>query len=217
MATFLELKNSLIARVRKAANDDVIAAIPSEINRVIDFYSKKRFWFNTAYTSATVSSAATTITLPSNYLVEVEPSGFVLEDTNYSRVLVKVDPAIFDLDKQGIVSGRPNKYCLKADNLVYISPVPNKTYTIKISYLKTYAALVNDADNNDFTNNAEYLIKIKALSNLYNEFRIDNDLAVLFNQNADLEFKNLMEFTNKKIGTSYIVSPEDYNNRTIYY
>lgn len=163
MATFLELQDRIADDLNRT---DLTEQIKKAINRAIQRYQKKKFWFQE--TTASFSLVA-------GQEVYVFGVGSVPSDIQDITSLTLERTANDDYpiyrttfqeirrlnDTQGTSTGTPNLWTLYNESF-YFSPVPNDTDTINLYYYQNYADLVNDADTNDFTNNAQDLIEARA-------------------------------------------------------
>src|SRR5574343_424814 len=205
MATFAELKTEISDLLLDPSNTAISAAtVATAINNAISYWKFRRFWFNTANDTATLTIDSDVIPLPSDFLVEMpDNDGFVIDYSNSRFALVKVAPREFDdiYDSNG--KGMPSIYSLKGSTYSCYS-IPNQAFTIRRYYLKTYANLSADGDTNDFTNNASDLIKYWALSKLHYARRQDDKMGQYYTDRAMDEYNNLQIRSSKANATGYL-------------
>lgn len=158
-------------------NDSLSSQIDLSINRAIKYYQQYRFTFNTASTTlntvASQESYGTSDGFPSDFL----KSDVLIANINSS--LITVRPITFNLlrDYNAQSSeGAPYDFSIY-QNKIWLSPIPDKAYTLTFYYLRSYSTLVNNTDSNDFTDNAEDLIESRAEWWLYLRKLHDNQAA----------------------------------------
>ena len=206
MATLQQIRERVSRKLQDENNTSRSAAVvDSEINRSIRFYRNERFWFNEAETSISITNGTQTVpSIPSDLLSPLQINGFTLVDNQTKIDLEKLSPDIFremDLEQ----TGRPEYFTyINGDYLLL--PIADSNYTIKLRYLKIYDDLVNDADTNDFTENAEDLIMLHTLKNMYAEDKQDPQLAATYADLERAELRQLRERTYNINSTGYLVS-----------
>ncbi len=140
------------------------------INRAIDYFEPERFWFNEATTSITLTTGDPTVpNLPSDFLFEVENGGLAINFSSTRYPIQRISVRDYDrVNVEGL--GLPYLYKTfgKQIDLYFF---PDQAYTLELRYIKEYTNLVNDADTNDWTDNAQRLIVAKALEDLYLDSR----------------------------------------------
>lgn len=164
MSTFLEMQQRIADDLNRT---DLTTQIKKAINRAIIFYQKEPFWFKEAtVTFSTIanqksySSSDTLITdIDRIYMVES-----VLNSANYE--MDEHDIKWIEEKNPNNATGNPTDYAWW-QNKFWLYLVPDKVYTIRVYYTKTYAALSADADTNDWLVYAEDLIEARARKWLY--------------------------------------------------
>ena len=201
MANFSELKTDISNYLGESYLDTQVG---DAINRAIRFYQRRRFWFNEESTSITLTASDPVVpSLPSDFQYEIPDGGLVIVDNQSYYRLRKVGNAEYDANNtQGI--GRPTMY-RNRDSQLEVYFYPDQAYTLNLYYVKNYTALSADGDSNDFTNNAEELIKNKALAYLYETYRKDAEKAVYFRQVAKDELDDLLVESNNRTTTGTLV------------
>lgn len=171
------------------------------INDAVNYWKFKRFWFNTARATGTMTEEDGTIPLPSDFLVPAfDDGGFEIEYSNMRYPLKKLNQPMYDATWLGNGYGLPQWYSnLSGEYATY--PLPDRAYTVRSNYLKNYEALAGASDTNDFTNNADRLIMNWALANLYRDFRQDPVMSEAFFNSAQTEYQNLQVMTKKSNAT----------------
>jgi hypothetical protein len=200
MATFGSLQTKISKKLIDANQTAVSASdVADAINDALHYWKQKHFWFNEGQTTLTmdindpyvlgygntVSGYPGAPVLPSDFLYEVPRDGFVILYSQLKYRFRKVDPAQFDdTDIQGV--GMPYIYTFRNGNYEFYF-YPNVAYSLTVNYVKDVVDLVNQADSNVFTVNADRLLMYEALSHLYGENRQDNAQDGFYAAKADRE------------------------------
>jgi hypothetical protein len=204
MATFGSLKTSASKRLMDDSNTAVSSSdVADSINAAIGFWKQKRFWFNQATATPTLTEDDPDITgMPSDFLYELSKNGLVIEYASSRYPLVKVDNNFFDMrDSEGV--GLPAIYTYRNGGL-QVYPYPDQAYTLKLYYIKDYTDLSDDSDTNDFTTYADKLVLYEALSRLHGELRQDEKMEAYYTGRAQAEYQNLLNRTSKLIGSGIL-------------
>ena len=178
MSTFLQMQQRIADDINRT---DLTTQIKKAVNRAIEFYAKTaRFWFNEkTATFATVASQfnyGSADGIPTD-MREIDYVKIALSSTNN----VPLIPRTYDYVQTanvGNLTGTPADYAYYKENF-WLYPVPAAVYTITVSYAKSYAELILDADTNDFTEEAEDLIEARAEWWLYKRVIKDYDAATI--------------------------------------
>lgn len=206
MATLAQLRTRISRKMKDPNNTGISAsAVDDEINRAIRYYSNFRFWFNEDEdTIALVAGTQTVPSIPSTLVSELRVNGLLLIDNQVKINLKKVLPDEFsNMDQDQ--TGRPYYYTYK-DGSYYLLPTPDQAYSLKFRYTKEYADLSADGDTNDFTDNAEDLLMLHALKNIYAEDKDDPEYAARFNDLETNEYRSLLKRSGLLLGTGYLQS-----------
>lgn len=212
MPTFAQLKSKISRKLIDPNNTAISAAnVGDAINDAIRYWRYTRFWFNekTAVLTMNVNdtyvlkdydpSMPNTPYLPTDFLYLVPKNGFVINYNNLSYTIHPRPPQIFDAQNvRGI--GLPYIYTRRSNNYEFYF-FPNIAYQLYVYYIKNYDDLVDDSDNNDFTNEADQLIIYEALSRLSGEDRQDLEMNNTYAAKADREADNLLKRTSLMTGS----------------
>lgn len=202
MATLAQIRAVVSRKTQDPDNTARSASVvDAEINRAIRYYSNKRFWFNEDVEDLTTVADTQTVT-PSSNISHLSTNAFLLIDAQVKIDLEYLQPADF-FERDQDQTGRPYYFTMR-DNVYYLLPTPQQAYTIKFRYLKQYADLASDSDTNDFTNNAQDLIALHAIKNIYAEDKEAPDLAATYQQLEDLEFKALQNRNGMRLASGYV-------------
>lgn len=163
MATFLDLKTTVANEIRRS---DLTTEVQSAVLSAVRYYTSQRLWFNEA--SGTFDTVAGT----SEYGNGTIPDGIVELDL----VTVTVNGRVQELDPypwqelasidQSSWRGIPNRYGWRAE-AIRLYPTPNAVYTVSCYFLKEMTELVDDTDENVWTNEGFDLIKHRAKATLW--------------------------------------------------
>lgn len=203
MATLAELRTSISARLLDVNNTSISSAnIDEAINDSIRQYKKEHFYFNEELITRTLVEDNPEITnFPTDYLDCLE-GGFAIIHSQQRWPLQKVLPSQYDLEN---VEGKGIPYMItERAGKWYVYFYPDNAYTLQIYYLKDYAELSSDGDSNDFTNEAEAMIRYNALSRLFAEFKQDEKMEAYFTARAKSEYDTLIAQTQSRLGTGYL-------------
>lgn len=206
MATLQQIRVRVSRKLQDPDNTSrSTGVVDEEINRSIRYYENYRFWFNEDLKTITlVQDQKLVPDLPSDLLSELQVNGLMLIDAQVKIDLIKLAPDDF-FDRDQNQTGRPYYYTYR-DNEYLLLPVPQQAYSLIFRYLKTYADLVNDSDTNDFTDNAEDLIMLHTLKNMYAEDKQDPELASHYHGLETSELKALRERTDNRNNSGYLQS-----------
>lgn len=200
MPNFQIMRQYVAARLLDTNNTAVSdSQVGTAINDAIGYWKYRRFWFNTADTSVTLTAQNPVINLSSitNFLVEMPMNdGFVVEYNNQRYPLIKKNPRDFDDAYLANGYGIPDIYTVKS-GVYYCYYVPDQDYSLRVYYLKNYTDLSANSDENDFTSNAYRLICLWALANLMAELRQDEKMETYYRSAAENEYSNLGVMTAK--------------------
>lgn len=197
MSTFAQIRSNVADYLNRT---DLTTQINRSINRSITYYEKERFWFNeTTGTFSTVSGTKnySSSTIPSD-IAEIDYVEIVVNSNDF-----ELKPRTYEYIEQIDVHhaiGVPTDYAFYQEN-IYLYPIPNDIYTIRVSYQQKYTTLSADSDTNDFTVYAEDLIEFASSRWVYG--------AVLQNKAKSDEYAELeavaLEALREKTGKLIVV------------
>jgi hypothetical protein len=201
--------NTIRNRVaRKVQDPDMTGSLTSavltdEINRSIRYYEKYRFNFNETQSDITLTASTQVVpSIPSDLSSPLNVNGLMLIDSQVKITLEKLSPTdFFNIDQDQ--TGRPYYWTYRNGEFLVL-PLPQEAYTLKFRYLKTYAALSADSDTNDFTENAEDLIMLHTVKNIYAEDKQDPESAAYYQALEDAELKSILERSNDFNSSGYL-------------
>jgi len=194
MATYLETQTRIANELNRSnLSDEIKLAILS----AIEYYGKRRWWFNeTSATLATVGSTAY-VALPSDF-IEMDR----LEITNTTNTPLKpVD--INDLlswRSNNTTTNVPTDYCLY-QNRIELYPTPNAVYSLPIHYVKSLTVLSADTDTNLWLTDMEELVRLHAKKDLYANKIRDTNSAKDMQALEDSVLLRLESLNQRRVGT----------------
>lgn len=206
MPTFSELRTKIARKLIDPNNTAVSAAdVGGAINDALRFWKQRRLWFNESSTQITLAENVNTISgLPADFLYELPENGFVIADiSGIFWPLQKVQPHHFDYSSNANAIGRPFIYTWRNGTFA-IYYKTNISYPLNVYYVRNYDPLVNDGDNNDFTNYADQLLIYEALSRLSGEDRQDLEMNNAYAAKADREYESLLQRSRRTVGTGHL-------------
>lgn len=199
MANLGEIQTYISKRLIDPAGTAVSASdVTDAVNESIKYWKMKRFWFNEVNDTSALTASDASFPYPDDFLVPaIQDGGFVIEFGNVRYPLAKIEKPVYDNLYIANCLGLPRWYARLADNEYKCFPIPNLAYTVIRHYLKDYNALVGNTDSNDFTDNADRLIKLWTLANLTQELRKDTEQASYYRSAALDEWNNLKLMNSK--------------------
>lgn len=159
MATYLEMQTRIAGELNRS---NLTQEIRSAILSAIEYYGKRRWWFNEyADTLATVASTEY-VALPSDF-IEMDVLQVTIGSNN--RELKLRDISEITQWRSTSSSGQPSDYCLY-QNRIELYPTPSAIYSLPIKYIKSLTVLSADANTNAWTTELEELIRLHAKKDL---------------------------------------------------
>lgn len=200
MATFGELITNVSKRIIDPNNTAVSQEdVASALNNAIKYWKKKRFWFNEATATVTMTEDDSTLPLPSDFYMPAYNDGaFVIVYSNQRYPLKKTTQPTYDSFYMDNGNGLPRCYGYVGESYE-VYPIPDRAYTVIVRYLKEYdeIAASNYNATNDFIEHADRLITLWACADLNAELRQDPKMESYFRNGAVDEEKNLLNMTRK--------------------
>lgn len=206
MSTFAQMRSVIADDLDRS---DMTTQINRAINRAIQHYEKEPFWFKeTVGTFSCVASQKiyTTSIIPTD-ISQIIRLEVVVSGNDQPLKEVTFDE-IEDIDYSHS-TGIPDRYAYY-DESIYLYPIPNDTYTIRIAYTKTYTELSLDADTNDWTTEAEDLIECRALWTIYARTIKDDEEASKYKTLEEDALKALRAKTEQYNGTNVSIRATEF-------
>jgi hypothetical protein len=208
MATFGEMQTAVSKRLLDANNTAIaLSDVAASINDAIRYWKFRRFWFNEDVIAEVLVAQDPDLPLPTDFLVPaLKNSGVYIQYSNLRYPLRKISEAQYDGMFLSNGYGLPYYYTRIGDGTWKAYPIPDQAYALGGHYLKDYAALVNNADTNDFTDYANRLITLWTLANMSAEFRQDDKMEAYYRQAANDEYRQLQVMTDKSNSTGTLTN-----------
>lgn len=206
MSTFVQMRAVIADDLDRS---DMTTQINRAINRAIKYYEKEPFWFKETTGTFSTSSGTkiyTTATIPTD-ISKIDRMEVVVSGNDQPLTEVTFDE-IEDIDFSH-QTGIPDRFAFYS-NSIYLYPIPNGTYTIRLAYTKTYAQLSADSDTNDWTTEAEDLIECRALWTLYSRTIKDDEEANKYKAAEEDALQALRSKTEQHNGTSATVRSTEF-------
>lgn len=223
MATLSELR-TLIAD--KLADGDLVdptsAQIDAQINSTIEYYETDAFFFSESI--ATLATVASTVTLDissvTDFKQEIMPNGLVIIEGDVHYPLIKLTPLEYESVFIDNVESRPTHYVYR-NNQFEFWQTPDRVYTVKLYYRKSYANLSGDSATNDFTANNPRLIEYKTLADLLRDYRVDNERAIMYDSRVRDEYNKIKKQSYNRTATGRLTTENivdrDFGHYSHYY
>ena len=160
MATYLETQTRI---ANELSRSDLTAEIKLAILTSIEYYKRRRFWWNESTTTDVTVASTAYVALPTD-LVELD----MLQITIGSNI-TELDKRSYDeivTWRANSSAGQPTDFALY-QNRVELYRVPDDVYTLTFHYVKQLTTLSADADTNTWLTEGEELIRCHAKKILY--------------------------------------------------
>jgi len=189
MATLDDLKTRIRLETGKddiADGGEAEAALDTAIERAVEFYAERRFWFN--QDSGTASTVASTAYVNTPYAVRVPEvvsySGTALRKRSLSEFQHLTD------------TGQPLYWDERGDR-IYLYPIPNAVYALSVYGIAQIDAPTSGSDETVWTNEAYDLIAARTRFLLYRDQWTDMDRMTLAAQ-AEAEALDRLETESRR-------------------
>ena len=170
MASYAEMQSRIANELNRA---NLTAEIKLAILSAVEYYGRRRWWFNeAASTIATVASQAYA-SLPSDF-VEMDSLQVTVSASN--RPLRQISMNQLLTFRESSSNGQPTDYAMH-QNRIELYRTPDAIYSLPVTYIKSLTVLAIDADTNAWTTEAEELIRLHAKKDLYANKIHDMDMA----------------------------------------
>lgn len=199
MSTFGDMITRISDELKRS--DITTAQIENAIISSVEHYARYRLFFNETVTTQSTTASQNYIDVPTDFVEEdmleitVGSNTYELQKIEYTE-LIKMG--------QGNTStGQPVFYAYYRDRF-RLHPTPNNTYTVTIHYVKKLATLVDSTDSNEWTNDAEELIRIRAKKDIFMNHIRNYPAARIMDEYEKEAFNSLMGYSNRITGTGRI-------------
>ena len=157
MATYADMRNRILDEVADSA-------LTTQVNRAIldtiKHYGSKRLYFNqTTTTFSTVANQEYYTTADSSYIPNlIHIDSMTLTQNSIKSPVLPWDFNWIDANQTGTVTGVPFRFAYYKKQL-RLYPIPTDVFTITMAIHYRLTELSGDTDENEWTNDAEELIR----------------------------------------------------------
>lgn len=205
MATLGTMKTRIADEIARA---DLTSQIALAITSAIEFYDRRRFWFNeTESTFNTVSGTDAYTSVEAPFLATL-----IDDDSMTATVSATKEPLrklafstmqLYRIDT--IPLGPPTFYAMYRQRL-YLHPVPDAVYPIIVFHTAALGVPANDGASNAWTTEAEELIRLRAKADLFENVIRDFAEADRLRAREAEALQSLIAYTNKRTSSGYVVA-----------
>lgn len=197
---------SLQARIAdELTRTDLTSQIASAIDRAIDHYAARRFWFN--------EQRVTGVCTPNNEYVNY-PTGLRVLDAVFARLSAGGNPPGYPLEKKSEAeieefaqavntATQPMLYCTIGSQ-IRLYPMPNAAYPLTFVGVFDLPALSAPTDTNAWTSDAQDLICARAKYTINRDILRDSDAMTFDKIAVSSAIKRLAGETARRTGTGII-------------
>ena len=152
---------TLKARIAdELSRTDLTSQINNHVLDAIKRRENKGWWFNQAEATLNTAQGDREYALPGDFL-KLTSLKVTYQDTDW---VLRPRPLSWQYDLSDI-QGSPSTFAIHRESL-RLYPVPDRVYTLTLAYLKRLTALSADTDSNEWTDEAEELIRCSACETL---------------------------------------------------
>lgn len=208
MANYGDLKARIKNELARTTDPDIDAAVVNAIADAITYYSATPFWFlETQQDIANVAGTAS-YSLPTDFraMVSVSQSDETLGTDLLPMVLIDIGRYRELTAADSPATGRPYWYAVYGSNIL-LYPTPNAVRYTRVYYTRAIEALSSDSSSNEWTNEAEPLIRTRAKIDLLINYVRDvdgNEIQRLAAQ-EDVWLRQLRRRSNQYQATGQVV------------
>lgn len=176
MSTYAQIQSNIADKIVRS---DLTTQIADEINRAIQFYSSKRFYFT--QTTDTFTTVASQASYSSSDSVATD-----IRHIDLLKIAVATNDLIYperinftEIQQMNTsnATGEPSYYAYYQQK-IWFYVIPNAAWTVTMYYQKAYADLSSGSDTNDWTSGLpKDLIEQRVLSVMYADWTKDDESA----------------------------------------
>ena len=180
------------------ARSDLTSQIQKTVEAAIDYYAGTLFWFTEGEFTVNTVLGTASYALPAG-LEEVDEATVTVSGNRYN-----MEPVSYDWIREHLLTttlnGWPEKYAI-FEEYIWTYPIPDGIYVMTFSGTKTIAVPATSGTSNEWTTEAEQLIRCRAKWDLYYHV-IRNDKEADKMKKAEQEmYQKLMERTTARISS----------------
>lgn len=207
---------SMTTRIaNKLIVDDMDTEIGQCINAAIEYYADEPVWFTQGLSTITLTANDPVVpNIPTDLLYERQGDGLVLNYNQSRFPLVKTDNQTYDMMNVQ-ATGMPAWFTYRNGQYeVYF--YPDQAYTLLFRYHKSYPAMVQSSDSNDWLTYASRLIEAKTMCDFYLDYRHEPEMSIIYGQKASAELQKVLDQSNQLTTTGFLITEniidEGYND-----
>lgn len=187
MADFGTLKTEIAGEIDRT---DVDTYIGTAIQTALRKHQENKVWFNQDIdTSQATSASSEDLALPSDYFA-IDSIRIIYATNDEALLTIRGWTELQELFPNNGSTSRPTD-CAIFDGVIKLRPIPDATYTTKISYYKKDTIPSSSGDTHLWMTNASNLIKWEAKAFLYADVLEDEQRSVTFSQKATDELARI--------------------------
>lgn len=208
MATYADLQNRIADEL--GGRTDLLSPSPNmtfspiqlAIQDSVSFWENERFYFNEYRTAGAFSTVVGQEFYTASDWADIATIWHidklsVLISGNRYFMVPRTEQWMEDISINPSWSGQPVDYAYYNYQLRFY-PIPNGVYPVNVLGTKKFTQLVNNADTNVWTNDAEPMIRATAKQYLYRDTILDDQKAASMGASAQQQFTSLKGGTFKK-------------------
>lgn len=204
MSTLAVLRSRIADRLQ--VGTALNSQIDEKINAAIEHYESERFWFvETTDTFATIASQksyGTADDLPSD-IREIDSLKVTIASNHF--VYPKRKPYQFiESDDQTGRTSRPLYFGFYNEKIHFL-PIPDASYTVTLSYKKSFTELSNDADTNNWTVYARQLLEHHAMMLIYADVIQNQERAMLMGELVKSDIISLRQRSDQMLSSDEVI------------
>lgn len=190
-----EARNRLLDELWRTG--EMTAEAEMYIAEAINHYAPKTFWFNEERATANTYQGQKRYALPDDFMrmkvlsIIHDGNEYELKRRTYEEML-----ELYPDDSEGV----PEDYCLDRGE-IWLGPVPNSNYTMRILYHKAPQTATAEAQTNIFLTYAPSLVRAHAGVEMSSKILRDPNAAAMFAQTVNTELQALVSETNRRLMT----------------
>lgn len=205
MATLATMKSRIADEI---ARTDLTTQIAAAILSAIEFYDRRRFWFNeTESTFNTIAGTDAYAAADAAFLSTlIEDDSMTVTYSGSKEPMRKISFGEMQRYRIDLVqSGPPTHYAYYRQRL-YLHPVPDAAYPIIVFHTAALGIPANDGASNAWTTEAEELIRLRAKADLFENVIREFAEADRLRGREQEALQSLIRFTNGRTATGYVVA-----------
>lgn len=193
MATYAEMQSQIATDLHRT---DLTTDIQTAINRAIDYYERKRTYFNEE------EATASTVADQSNYAVPARnaeiDSVFITVSSNTYELERKTIKWIKEATVNTSYTGTPYYFAQHREE-IHLYPIPDSVYQLTMQYQERLVDLSATSDTNVWTTNAPSLIEARSKWWINSRILRDAEAAALDKAEELDEWRVIQQETDRQL------------------